>query len=672
MNTIDKKQRAHQTRVAWRKQKAAQRSARRREAEISNKLEPLQFEPGDIVDTGDGTIDGRVIAAGEGLTVLVPAYEKLPEVAGDIDVITLLWAPAAAREDGDGEFEPAGEDHEVHGPVTDADYPRVLTLDPSYLRPDGPFRLAYRVRSYNDSTTWAAPITLIADGTPPWRNLEPPKMGIPAVPIDDDYLAANTDGVKCTLPEYAEWQVGDQVTFWWVKAPPDNPAELPPAGQVAVAQVPMEVVVPADVVQSTGDGGCYLLYMLTDKANNRSRLSVYSRVAVALGPRPADLEPPFVPLAVDDGEVDLKDAYTGVDVCIPIYLNWKPTDRIQVTWGTTLLAEEPVGSAPDTVIPIRVPTQVLRDEYGAATGPLQTTVSYQVLRGDVASDILDTTVAVDFSVIGPELPEWPDPVNPQLVPPTVFGAVSNIANELTAADFDQPARLDFELYAPCVPGEIVQAYWNGVLVTEEQYVVVEGDEAGAVRSIPIPWPYIEAAGNQPKLPVHYRISALGSPNEQHSPDALVSAKAVVHTPPAAAFLRVSPNGWLNCDSLDKDHRSIDVQVPDLSKYAVAGDKVTLTWQPFWNRTAPVLLEEAVLVEVVELDENMVSGFLWRIKPYETHILPIYDADEKNHDGVGKVHYTLQFEGETITSLEVQAWVGMWTSADGACSFTPAP
>jgi hypothetical protein len=671
MNTIDKKQRAHQTRMTWRKKQAERRSARRREADTSNTLQPLQFEPGDIVDTNDGTIDGRILAAGDGLTVLVPAYEKLPEVEGDVDVITLLWAPAAAREEGDGEFEPASEGHEVHGPVSDADYPRVLTLDPTYLRPDGPFRLAYRVRSYNDSTTWAAPITLIADSTPPWRNLEPPKIIIPDVPIDDEYLAGNTDGVKCTLPEYVEWQAGDQVTFWWAKEPlPDNPADLPHAGQVAVGQVPMEVVVPADVVQSTGDGGCYLLYMLTDKANNRSRLSVYSRVAVALGPKPTDLQPLFVPLAEVDGEVDLMDAYTGVDACVPTYFNWKPTDRIRVTWGTRVLAEEPVGSAPDTFIPIRVPTQVLRDEYGAATGPVDTTVSYQVLRGDVAFAGVDTIVKVDLSVIGPELPEWPDPVNPQLVPPTVFGAASNIANELNAADFDQPARMEFELYDPCLPGEIVQAYWNGVLITEEQYVVVEGDMPGDVHNIAIPWRYIEAAGNQPNLPVHYRISVPGSPNEQHSKDTLVTAKAVVHTPPAPSFLRVSSGGWLNCDSLDPDDHWIDVQVPDVSKYAAAGDKITLTWKPFWHRVDQVLLEDAILVEEVELDAAMVTGFVWHITPYATHILPIYDADDSNHDGVGRVHYTLQFEGETITSLEVQAWVGMWDSA-GSCDVTLA-
>lgn len=667
MNTVDKKQLAQQTRAAWRRQRA-ERSVAIRSGEVRNGDGPAlvapHLRPEDIVDPADNTLNKDVIAAGAGLVVRVPAWANLPSTPGLDDTLYLEFARGTSPPE--EEFEKVASEP-IPAPADASQFPWDITLGREYLQPDGPITVRYRVIAWNTSQEYSHPITLIADATPPWGVAVPEKPGIPAEPITDAYLDTNTQGVTCTIPAYEGWQPTDEVVYWWVNEVPDDPVDVPSAGSGPVTQVPLDIVVPAQLVKETGDGGCYLAYMLFDKATNRSALSHVARVAVALGALPDELGPPEVPLA-EDGQVDLMDVFVGVDVHIPTFLNSKPTDMIQVTWGTTPLEPEQIGSAPYFPIPIRVPTHVLKAEYGLADGPVSTVVSYVVFRGDVASAVMQTTVDVDLKVIGPDLPEWPDPVNPALTPGTVLGAVSNTPNELTSDDFEQDARIEITLYEPLNAGELINVYWNNVLVEEALYEVKADDATGDIIERPIPWKYILEAGNLPELPVHYRISAPGSPNEQHSTDTLVTAKAVVHTPPAPAFMDVIPTDegdMLTCASLYGPEHAVRVQVPDLTRYLAAGDTVTLTWTPTSPMDNGTVLTDAVLTEPVVLDATTVTGFVWLVKPYKDHLLPVYDADI-SHSGHGRIKYSFDYQGDPVTSLEEVAIMAMHTP-NGSCS-----
>lgn len=626
-------------------------------------LAPPWFNAGDIADAEDNTLLRKVIDAGNGVPVWVPAWKNLVSIPGLEDVLYLEWGPGADPDEKDFE---AVDLLTITGPADPDAFPLSLTVPAEKLRPDGIYSVRYRVHTWNDAKVPSPAITFIVDTIPPWAQKEPEAATGPGVPVTDAYLEEHPAGVVCTLPAYPDWQPGDTVVFWWLNALPDDPTTLEPAGVQAVTAQPQEITVPASVVRETGDGGCYLVYVLKDKAGNLSRVSVYTRVSVALGALPAQLFPPLVPRA-GDGLVDLDDAHAGVHVGIQTFANWKPADRIIVTWGTTELPAEVMGSTPRFPVEVRVPTEVLRHEYGDATGPVTTRVSYRVVRGDMVFGPLEIVIAVDFSVIGPELPEWPDPTNPDLPVATVYGSDRSKPNQLTRDDQGKPAIVEFALYAPVAAGEQVEFYWNGKRVADASYTVQPGDAPGKTVVASIPWAVIAAAGNQPALPVHYRIHAPGSPNEQRSPTTLVDVKAIVITPPAPAFLKLSPSGFLNCQSLDGSDHAVLVQVPDLSTLLAAGDKVTLTWTPLPGLTGETELERAIKVETITLDATTVKGFVWRVQPYQDYILPTHDFDGASPIGRARAIYAFDHQSGSAVSETAEALIGMSSpEGDGKC------
>jgi hypothetical protein len=637
------------------------------EAPEEELLDPPMFRDEDIADREDNTLFKDVITAGTGLVVLLPEWEN-PAPDGASDVVQVSYARGANPDPAD--FKEAVSQL-YPGPILPGDFPLRIVLPQGCLLPDGPVTLRYLVTAYNDAETESSTATFIADTTPPFRELEPPAPTVPDVPITDDYFDNNEEGVVCTLPPYADWQPKDRVVFWWLNAVPDDPTQIEITGETQVTtEPPFTFIVPADAVRSTGDGGCYLVYTVIDKATNRSRLSVYAPVAVALGTLPSNLQDPVVAQAADDGQVGLDDAHAGVIVGIPRFENWKATDRIEVTWGDTVLAEEQVGSSPAELISILVPTSVLKDEYGDTEGPLPTNVSYRILRGDVGSVVKAITVDVDLSVIGPELPEWPDPENPTLEPAAVYGAKSNQLNQLTRDDTGEDARCDLTLYAPVNAGEVLKVYWGEPPVEVAEYVVQAGDTAGDVVPCTIKWEHIEAAGNAPELPVYYTIGHPDSPNTQRSPITKVSVNAVVIVLPLLAFLKQSPNGWLNCDSLDGEDHAVLVHVPDISKYVAAGDVITLTWTPLPRLVGDEVLHDAIKEEDITLDaDHPAAGFVWRIQPYAAHLAPTYDPDGPGTANArGRVHYALTYKEESITSPVTESKVGMFNGT-GGCDVT---
>lgn len=662
---------SEQQRNAARVRNDFRRAQIRRVAETANELAPPGFTAGDIVDPSDNTLNKDVLDVG--LAVTIQAWD-LPIFDGDTERVTLLWAALD-----DLEHERVVDERSVTAPVPDNTFPMILTVPPKQLEADGPYRLRYRVQSVNGESRYSPPVTLICDGTPPWRDDEPLKMVIADVPVTDQYLIEHPEGLVATLPDYPDRQDTDVLFYWWGTLPlPADPTVIPASGQQPV-DATLQVTIPPSVIKEHGDGGCYVVYMIFDKATNRSRLSLYALVGVALGPWPADLKPPVVPLAEDDGLIDLKDAITGVVVEIPAFSGWKAGDRIEVTWGTTPLGEREIGTAPLFPLQVGVPAPVLRSEYASADGRVVTPVSYRLLRGTVAIGNSDTAVDVDFSVIGPENPDpdWPDPVNELLLPAQVFGKSSQTLDTLRPEDGGQPAEVKITLYDPLAAGQIIEVYWAQVLVPEATYTVLADDLPGAIITVEVPWTYIEQAGNQDQLPVHYRISAAGSTNEQHAPYNHVHVRAVTLTPIAPEFIGARPeNGWLTCISLyDLDNPSeldpaIRVRVPDLSQYLVDGDELTLTWKLVEGRVGETELEEAALVETITIGSGTpATGFVWRVQPYDTHILPSYNPEAGYRESRGRVTYAFIWNGDPAVSQPVEAVVAMYR-ASGSCPIPP--
>ena len=615
----------------------------------------------DVADPNDGTIQGAIVVSQDGLRIRIPAWTNLP-LPGEKQTIQLSAAPG--HDEDSAEYELA-EHLEVTGPMDESHFPVDVVLPPQFLTPDGPLLVRYQVVLWNGSVTDSRGLKLVADGTPPWGQAFPDEAVVPAEDITDAYFENNPTGVKWTLPAYPEFQQGDRGFYWWVNALPEDVENLPPSGTFNVTQPPMDLEVPKAHVDATGDGGCYLVYLLIDKAGNQSRPSEYKRLKVALGDLPTSLSPPTFPQAADDGVIDLLDVRAGTIVAIPLFENVKATDRIRVTWGSITLQAEDIGSSPGWPLRIQIPHEVVELEYNNADGPVVTNVSYEVHRGDVIFGPESATVQVDISVAGPDLPDFPDPVNGNLKLGEALGGTSNTPNSLDLTDADQPATFTIPMYAGAVAGEEIRVYWGEVLAGTYAVTGAEAEDDPIV--VTILWDTIVEVGNNPSLDVHYRIGTATSPNEQRSGMTVVSVDAVLLIPEAPVYVGLGPGPTggdaLSCDSLRGPDHAVHVDVPDLSQWLSEGDTVTLTWTPY-DEKGGAELTAAMKIEPITLSAEQLKGFTWEVKPYDVHILPTYETPA-NRSGWASTVYAFEFEGRTATSKPAEAEVHMYDAA-GSC------
>lgn len=209
-------------------------------------------------------------------------------------------------------------------------------------------------------------------------------------------------------------------------------------------------------------------------------------------------------------------------------------------------------------------------------------------------------------------------------------------------------------------------------MTEATYTVLGTETVGDDIPVTIPWSYIEARGNV-DVPVHYRISGPGSPNEQHSVAQVVAVNAITIVPDAPTFLALSATDYLNCASLydrvnisDQDP-AIRVQVPDLTRYGLTdGDKVRLHWEAYPTPSSTTPITSAGMDFEIELGtpDYPATGFIWRVRPYDEKILPTYDQ-ATNINGRGETWYTYVTGTETIVSKKDVKFVGMYDSLNNS-------
>ncbi|WLH43751.1 hypothetical protein [Pseudomonas beijingensis] len=661
MASVDKKTSAAQARIDYLAQRREQHSG------------PKALDPPEllarVVDSTDGTLHGEDLA--RDLQVKFLGFSDLPTLPGDESIMYLQFASGATPAEAD--YQNVAEKSFPYPVNPQTDFPFELTLERKHFAVDGVYTFRAFLHSYNEDYDKSLPTTRIFDSTPPYNHKEPKKLTITS-PITDAVLAANPTGVPAILDEYDDRAASDQYFLWYGKLP--APGDLPDIPPTVTDFVPNDLTlrIPVNIIREVEDGGCYALYALRDKAQNRTPLSDVTNLGVTLGTwPPPDLHRIEVPQATFKGFLDFQDAVDGVDAVVKTYTGRKGTDFIEVTWGTTVLPLETMGLAPTKSI--RIDPDVLRSEYGAATGPISIQVSYRVFRGTepYGSDIeTGITVVTDFWLPGPTPTDpWPDPINGDIPLGDVFGEGSNTANVLTRAHHNKNANFVFELYPNVKADEIVKIYWNGEHVVEADYTVLPTDKEGYEKTQIIPWSYIDKGGNGDEVPVWYWINSPNSPNRQRSDDTLVEVNAVIFKPPAPTFPD-KKGQFLNCDSLDGPDYAIRVQVPDLSGppyNLTAGDEVTLHWVALAGTAGETPIDGAEKDETVILDDTTwpVTGFIWRVQPYRTHLLPTYDPDGPGgSEGRGRITYSYVVDGgETITSEESEARVTMFLG-NGSC------
>ncbi|MFJ4066545.1 hypothetical protein ACIPW4_14785 [Pseudomonas sp. NPDC089996] len=364
-----------------------------------------------LADPLDGTVFSAVLTdASRSLDMTIEAWPSLVSTPpGFFDTLEIYHASANGTQTLLSSEQYTGSDVDS--------FPLTVTISKEQIESwvDGLQVFSYKVLPFNGSpATESETLNLIFDRVPPYGNIVPVAMPALGYDVTDN----NIDTVIVTLPDYDTYAAGDKVYVYWLNHVPDDPGLVVHVVTDTVDALPKSLTVPRAEIEAVGDGGVYVLYVLVDKAGNISRLSMPLAVGVAIGPLPGGLQDPVVPLAAD-GLIDQEDAWTGVVVQVPSFENCKPTDWVEVTWGTLALGWREVGNAPRFPLEFTLSGAQLWEQYGAAsTGDRVTNVSYAVRRGTVPQGDKAIDVNVNLEVVGPVDPivdpEWPDPVNPRL------------------------------------------------------------------------------------------------------------------------------------------------------------------------------------------------------------------------------------------------------------------
>ncbi|MBV6286289.1 hypothetical protein [Pseudomonas aegrilactucae] len=424
--------------------------------------------------------------------------------------------------------------------------------------------------SQNEESSDGAVFTV--DLTDPNVGNTPIAVTLPNLPsgeVNEAYLTAN-GGLTVSIPGYFDEQGGDRYVLKYGKVPLSDI-------NGDIGGTPQEVTISAADIRSLGEGVQEISYWLFDRAGNESKLASLAEVRVVLTPQPADLKAPLVPAA--NPVIDQADARAGADINVPEYTNPLRDDKIDV------YASETDGSSPVLLKTIYFPTLTTRLSYAelAARGDeYSVNVYYTVTRGSGQPRVSPSTpVVVDLSTAGPVNPNEPDPVNPLLDKPRVFGAVSDTLDVLEPRDKGQPADVKFNFYDPLNDGEIVRVYYGGLPNPVVEYTVQGGDVADEEKVLSIPWASINQVGNG-KIPVFYRIfKNSAATNYQQSETTLVDVSvSTVENMTKPAFVGTAAGATIiNCAR--KPWEGLRVQVRDVNNLK-ANDDVELHWVMFDN------------------------------------------------------------------------------------------
>lgn len=598
-----------------------------------NALPKLIFLDPDIffADVDDGTLKSSIVKDATPLKAYLPDAPAGIQDAGAI--VQLEYAPVINNSI--GSYSPLGTSFVV---ATDAVFPYEVIIDIKGLPTNLTSVLRYQAETTSGSQ-YSDPYPIITDTIPPWQD----GLGVPVVPtqvpagtITQELLDDNTSSITYNLAKYNDYKDGDSIAVYFEDHVPEE-AELKGLTPVFAGPFPQtdpKFILPAEAFVKLGSGDRFICYVLQDKAGNIN-ISYPQTVHIALGTLPLTLSKPEVPLA-DDMLLDLLDAGVNpVEAMIPAYQSPEDkVDTITLHWGNKTLEEYTVNPDTSFPMPISIPKEILKSQYDTVMGGRQSLNVYYTL-GRSSGWTLDsdvTTFDVDFSYVGPELPDWPNPINIDLPQPEVTGPISGKINELDAQDSGQDALFAVEVYDGVQANDVLEVFWGPGSAPAFTHTM-KTEAAGDMLHLDIPWAFVEQAGNGPGIPVQYAIHNGTKPNnEQKCVPITVNVNAVSIPAPAKPTYPTEYqfNGvkLINCTSLrlfgDRTV-GVPVNIPPLTDpvYKLeAGHTINLLWRPLDNQDSEI--PGALITANVELDDSMIqNGFSWEIKPFDEVVKPIF-------------------------------------------------
>lgn len=599
-----------------------------------------------------------------GVTLEVPRWQTIPTDPNDYETITLQFATP-----GGANYVDVVKVDYVPGTT---DLPVKITIPSDFLLKDeneGAFNMRYEHENYLGTKGYSDDVLVFIDKVPPNGTAAPGKLTFTITPPFTDANLTGTD-VECVVPLWTGAATGDLVAFAWIKdSVPEDPDDIVPIAVVTLG-TDRVVKIPVALIRSLGDGNFCAVYTVFDKALNRSRISQYDVIPVAIGEFPPMPYPALNVPEADDGQVTRADALQGVFVEFQRILHAKPTDQIAIIWGGKELSyRTPVGSNPPSRMSVAVDWAHMRDVYGAAVLPVLTSVEYTLYRGSVALGGASDDVLVDFSMTGPVNPN-PEPGNPSLHQLEVLGE-SDTPNVLIASDENKPIVAKITLYDPLTAGDVLQVYWNKKPIGTPYPIDIANDIPGTEIEIQLDWGVIRGEGNHPEMPATYTLTNpdFTNPQEPEEPTQVDITFFTITLP--AAIPQNLFRDRLTCVSLHFEDSKIGFQylIPP-SDYLKAGMTVKLQWNASHTYASPVDVPgagKAATYGPITQDEAD-KGFLWFIEPYATHLLPTW-ASATNQIGKGEVIYTFDVAGVPTASTPSDTQVGL-TQGSGTCDLKP--
>lgn len=569
------------------------------------------------VDNPEGVVARD--ALGRALEVIIPAWDFSTR-PGVPDLLELGWRPDGAA------FFPV-DSQEFQPPIEPGDKTLQVPVD---LLQQGRYSLSYRLtRRGNFTDSLNKPITI--DRSPPNEGQRPRAVQFPDElmgVITDEYLNEHGE-VIVRVPDYLGMRALDRAVFYWSEFDP-LPDDTPPLGEQVFTQADIDarylpLHITETAVRSSGVGRRYLSYRLYDLAGNESHLSYVSAIEVDLVPAPSNLLPPRIPLSarglIDRQQArDGADSQGGVTVEIDAYDNAEPTHFVVIEWGGRELQEIAVDPNGFPLIGY-VPWKNL---VANGLGPERSQVSYRIRYGGSHSQPSPSvTVPFDFTVAGQDHANAPALLNTTLAKVEVRGAVSDLANQLTAQDDGHDARLLVALFDDPQPGEYLEVFWGAVSEPAARYDVQPGDVAGKPLELSVPWRIVEQDMNNVALPVAY-ITDNGINQQQASATAVSVVIVPIVGLPAPTFPHADRHGYLNCCTTPRLWDGVTVHVAGDPNFA-QGDTVELTWQGYEDLGAnrPITGTRLVIATVLSAGEAT-HGFDVVILTYGAHIEPMID------------------------------------------------
>ncbi len=522
--------------------------------------------------------------------------------------------------------------------------PVLVTISP-FILGHGKFELRFKVKSgevgdYLDfSRSEHFEIDLYGPYKSPGKSEAPAKGIYPTslpqgVDITQETLDLNPGGFDLEIPAYGGWAPGDTVSEVWFtwKLPPDDSL---PLGSFPMPSTGTYFNLPITFFDSVADEIFYVFYRLRDRAGNYSEIS---RVPTGRRLRRSAnlvLAPLKVVSPVGSTLIDIDAWMAGVKLAIPSY-TWELGDQYILVWGSQETSPAPLNGVFD--FEFTAPPQLVIDEYGSQEGPIETALSYIILRsGSRNRPDDDTLVDVDLSKAGPVTPLPGDP-SPDLNVVAIHGPASfpPTANYLNAADIDHADEIVavFDLWsaAPApVPGDIITLYWGNRLNIAGTHTIGASEGAGSPISIVVDKMAIAAAGNSPAIDVFYGVSSPTSTNSNFSESTPVEVDgAITHKMDAAEFLNTQSwsgdaRGRVTCLSLRPTgtpgrDQYLEVKIPPSTEFFADKLEVTIEFVASVGLLGDQPIEATRGTSSVILDPTTAAnGFIFHLKPFDPHL-----------------------------------------------------